>query len=152
MPRKPILKRVRGYDYGGQVLSTDSLGRSISGGFKTGMDLATAYKDASKPEKKPEDKPGDKAQNTSSPKLPSASNDYVRGVPGGLPGVPGDLAGGNARGGKIKRVAGKPIGKDDGLIPAQKGEYVVRKSAVKKLGTAALNQINKGKLPQKRGR
>jgi hypothetical protein len=53
------------------------------------------------------------------------------------------------KGGRIIRVAGKPIGKDDGLIPAQKGEYVIRKSAVKKLGVKVLNQVNKGKLPQK---
>jgi hypothetical protein len=53
----------------------------------------------------------------------------------------------HSKGGKIKSTSGPPIGKDDGLIPAQKGEYVVRKSAVKKLGTAALNQVNKGRLP-----
>ena len=52
------------------------------------------------------------------------------------------------RGGTIKRVAGKPIGKDDGIIPAQVGEYVIRRSAVKKLGTKALDTINKGKLPK----
>ncbi len=55
-------------------------------------------------------------------------------------------------GGKIKRTAGPPIGKDDGLIPAQKGEYVIRKSAVKKLGTKVLDQVNKGRLPAKRGK
>jgi hypothetical protein len=59
---------------------------------------------------------------------------------------------GSAKGGKIRRVAGKPIGKDDGLIPAQKGEFVVRKSAVKKLGERALGTINRGKLPGKAGR
>jgi hypothetical protein len=53
---------------------------------------------------------------------------------------------GKARGGKIAHVAGKPIGKDDGVIPAQKGEFVVRKSAVKKLGDAALNEVNKGNI------
>ncbi len=57
-----------------------------------------------------------------------------------------------ARGGRIKATAGPRIGKDDGLIPAQKGEYVVRRSAVKKLGTPALNQINRGKLPARKGR
>lgn len=52
-------------------------------------------------------------------------------------------------GGTIRKTSGPPIGRDDGLIPAQKGEYVVRKSAVKKLGTAALDTINKGKLPKR---
>lgn len=54
---------------------------------------------------------------------------------------------GYAKGGKITQVAGKPMGKDDGLIAAQKGEYVIRKSAVKKLGTAVLDEVNKGHLP-----
>jgi len=56
-----------------------------------------------------------------------------------------------ARGGRIKHTSGPKIGKDDGLIPAQKGEYVIRKSAVNKLGTKALGQINKGKLPPRKG-
>lgn len=50
-------------------------------------------------------------------------------------------------GGKVTKVAGKPIGKDDGLIAAQKGEYVVRKAAVKKLGTKTMDEINKGRIP-----
>jgi hypothetical protein len=53
-----------------------------------------------------------------------------------------------AEGGKIKRTAGPAIGRDDGLIPAQKGEFVVKKSAVKKLGDATLEEINKGRLPR----
>ena len=53
----------------------------------------------------------------------------------------------HARGGKITEVAGKPIGKDDGLIAAQRGEFVVKKSAAKKLGLDVLNEINKGRLP-----
>jgi hypothetical protein len=57
-----------------------------------------------------------------------------------------------ATGGKIKRTAGPKIGKDDGLIPAQKGEYVIRKSAVKKLGTKVLDQVNRGKLPKGKAR
>ena len=44
------------------------------------------------------------------------------------------------------------IGKDDGLIPAQRGEFVMRKSAVKKLGSKVLEQVNKGKLPSSRSR
>lgn len=53
---------------------------------------------------------------------------------------------GKAKGGKIKHTSGPPIGRDDGLIPAQKGEFVVRKAAVKKIGVAALNEVNKGNL------
>lgn len=150
MAKKPPSKRMRGYDYGGQVLSTNSLGNSISSGFKSGTDLAKAYNEAEDASKKAnKDKPPDKNSNTSNPTLPTASNDYIRGVTGGVPVMAG---GGNARGGKIKQVAGKPIGKDDGLIPAQRGEWVIRKSAVKKLGNAAMSQINKGKIPPRKGR
>jgi hypothetical protein len=145
MAKKPAPKRMRGYDYGGQVLSTDSFGRSVSEGFNMGMGGAKAYKEAGKPDTpKPTDT---KSENTSVPKQPSVTVDYMKSPAGGVPTI-----GGNARGGVIKKVAGKPIGKDDGLIPAQRGEWVIRKSAVKKLGNKVLGQINKGKLPSRRGR
>lgn len=51
-----------------------------------------------------------------------------------------------AKGGTIKKVAGKPIGKDDGIIAAQVGEYVVKKAAANKLGTKVLDAVNKGDL------
>lgn len=50
--------------------------------------------------------------------------------------------------GKVRHTAGPKVGRDDGLIAAQRGEYVVRKAAVKKLGTKVLDQINRGKLPR----
>ena len=102
-----------------QRLSSNSLGNSILGGAKTAASAYGAYKQA---------------------KYYDALSDKLKAAPETDPIN-------SARGGKIKRVAGKPIGKDDGLIPAQKGEYVVRKSAVQKLGTGVLNTINKGKLP-----
>jgi hypothetical protein len=55
-----------------------------------------------------------------------------------------DELGGYKSGGKIKRVSGKPVGKDDGVIAAQKGEYVVRKAAAKKYGTKKLGAVNRG--------
>lgn len=55
-----------------------------------------------------------------------------------------DELGGYSRGGKIKKTIGKKIGKDSGMIPAQRGEYVVRKNAVKKYGAQKLNAVNKG--------
>lgn len=58
---------------------------------------------------------------------------------------------GLAEGGEVTDTAGPPIGKDDGLIAAQDGEWVIRKSAVKKLeqdhGPDAMETINKGRLP-----
>lgn len=56
---------------------------------------------------------------------------------------------GKAKGGLIRKVAGPKVGKDDGMIPAKKGEYVVKKAAVAKLGPNALATINKGKIPAK---
>ena len=79
---------------------------------------------------KQDDKKGDGSNTSSTPSTGS--------TPSGV---------GMARGGKIKRVLGPKIGKDDGLIPAKKGEFVVRKEAVKKVGLNALNQINKGRIP-----
>jgi len=53
-------------------------------------------------------------------------------------------AAGKSRGGKITSTAGKPIGKDDGMIPAQRGEYVVKKSSTAKYGPAKMAAVNKG--------
>lgn len=50
--------------------------------------------------------------------------------------------------GRIRQTKGLPIGKEDGLIAAQRGEYVIKKSSVGKLGTKVLDHINKhGSLP-----
>jgi hypothetical protein len=54
---------------------------------------------------------------------------------------------GHSAGGKIAMTLGKPVGKDDGMIPAQEGEYVIKKSAVQKLGTKVLDKVNEGHLP-----
>lgn len=51
-----------------------------------------------------------------------------------------------ADGGTITEVAGEPIGKEDGLIAAQKGEYVIKKSSADKLGENVLDAVNKGDL------
>jgi hypothetical protein len=60
--------------------------------------------------------------------------------------------GGSRKGGPIKKTHGPRIGKEDGVIAAQRGEYVIRKSAAKKLGTRVLSQINKGRLPERKGK
>jgi len=61
----------------------------------------------------------------------------------------GSLDTGQRKGGPIRKTYGPKIGKEDGIIAAQKGEYVVRKSAVKKLGKKALDTVNKGRLPNR---
>ena len=126
MRRKPP----KGYAAGGAV---GSIGSGLMQGIKTAKeawDFADGFDSFGDTKKKKDADPGTLKEGVSS-----------------SPGGSKDATTGKARGGPIRRVAGKPIGKDDGLIPAQRGEYVVRRSAVKKLGEKALNTINKGKLP-----
>lgn len=48
------------------------------------------------------------------------------------------------KGGKITKVAGKPVGKEDGLIAVQKGEHVIRKAAAEKYGPVRMSAVNRG--------
>ena len=43
-----------------------------------------------------------------------------------------------------------PPGPDDGYAALDNGEYVIRKSAVKKYGSNIFEQINAGKIPAQR--
>lgn len=52
---------------------------------------------------------------------------------------------GEASGGEINQTAGPRIGKDDGIIPVQRGEFVIKKSAVVKYGIDLLTAINDGR-------
>lgn len=51
---------------------------------------------------------------------------------------------GKAKGGKISHTAGPKIGKDTGVIPAQRGEFVVKKSSTEKYGEKKMGAVNKG--------
>jgi len=54
-------------------------------------------------------------------------------------------------GGPVDRVGGpNPPGPDDGAGMLQLGEYVIKKSAVKKYGQGLLDMINDGKIPAKK--
>ena len=56
-----------------------------------------------------------------------------------------------AMGGPVDRVSGpNPPGPDDGAGMLQLGEYVIKKSAVKKYGAGLLDMINNGKIPAKK--
>jgi hypothetical protein len=57
-----------------------------------------------------------------------------------------------AKGGMVKMKPQKynPPGPDDGYAALDNGEYVIRKSAVKKYGANIFEQINAGKIPAKR--
>jgi len=64
-------------------------------------------------------------------------------------GGPGE--GGWAKGGLIDKLTGPdPSGPDDGYGKLQVGEYVIKKSAVKKYGQGLLDMINDGKVPAKK--
>jgi len=56
-----------------------------------------------------------------------------------------------AKGGLIDRVSGpNPPGPDDGAGMLDLGEYVIKKSSVKKYGAGLLDMINEGKIPAKK--
>ena len=57
-----------------------------------------------------------------------------------------------AKGGKVNMAPQKydPPGPDDGYAALDNGEYVIRKSAVKKYGSNIFEQINAGKIPAQR--
>ena len=58
---------------------------------------------------------------------------------------------GNAKGGLITNVFGPdPAGPDEGQVNIMRGEYVIKKSAVKKYGQGLLDMINDGKIPAKK--
>ena len=70
---------------------------------------------------------------------------------GGGPGTGavGDTA--FAKGGMVRNLLGPdPKGSDDGLGYLDKGEYVIKKSSVKKYGRGLLDMINDGKVPAKK--
>jgi hypothetical protein len=57
----------------------------------------------------------------------------------------------NFNGGLVSNVFGpNPAGPDDGAGMLQLGEYVIKKSAVKKYGQGLLDMINNGKIPAKK--
>jgi hypothetical protein len=95
----------------------------------------------------------------------SVGADYGGPADGGYGGSPADAdsgAGGYGNndssyggfynmGGPVDRVGGpNPPGPDDGTGMLQLGEYVIKKSAVKKYGQGLLDMINDGKIPAKK--
>jgi hypothetical protein len=57
----------------------------------------------------------------------------------------------NYMGGLITKVFGTdPSGPDEGQVNIQRGEYVIKKSSVKKYGQGLLDMINEGKMPAKK--
>ena len=58
--------------------------------------------------------------------------------------VPSASDTGAAKGGMVRRVGGKPVGREDGIIAVQKGEYVVKRSSAAKYGPAKMSAVNRG--------
>lgn len=81
--------------------------------------------------------------NSSKPDASPAADTSMTGGAGG-----GNPTAGARKGGPIRKTYGPKLGREDGVIAAQRGEYVIRKSAAQKLGTKMLNKLNKGQLPK----
>jgi hypothetical protein len=63
----------------------------------------------------------------------------------------GEAGAGYAMGGMVRSLLGPdPQGPDDGMGYLDKGEYVIKKSAVNKYGKGLLDMINEGKVPAKK--
>ena len=70
---------------------------------------------------------------------------------GTAPGSDGTPGSGAAMGGLITNVFGPdPAGPDEGQVNMMRGEYVIKKSSVKKYGRGLLDMINEGKVPAKK--
>jgi hypothetical protein len=70
---------------------------------------------------------------------------------GGGPGTGADGDAAYAKGGMVRGLLGpNPPGPDDGAGYLDRGEYVIKKSAVKKYGRGLLDMINEGKVPAKK--
>lgn len=70
---------------------------------------------------------------------------------GGGPGTGAEGDAAFAKGGMVRSLLGPdPKGPDDGLGYLDKGEYVIKKSAVNKYGRGLLDMINEGKMPAKK--
>jgi hypothetical protein len=63
----------------------------------------------------------------------------------------GEAGAGYAMGGMVNSLLGpNPAGPDDGMAALDRGEYVIKKSAVNKYGRGLLDMINEGKVPAKK--
>lgn len=70
---------------------------------------------------------------------------------GGGPGTGAEGDAAFAKGGMVRSLLGPdPEGPDDGLGYLDKGEYVIKRSAVNKYGRGLLDMINEGKVPAKK--
>jgi hypothetical protein len=82
---------------------------------------------------------------------PGGQGGDAAGNTGGGPGTGADGDAAFAKGGMVRSLLGPdPQGPDDGMGYLDKGEYVIKKSSVKKYGRGLLDMINEGKVPAKK--
>jgi len=102
----------------------------------------------------PEAQYGFVAEQPGSPAPDAGGGSYDAGSYGGYSGSETQSSGesyANYKGGMVSNVFGpNPPGPDDGAGMLQLGEYVIKKSAVKKYGQGLLDMINDGKIPAKK--
>ena len=81
----------------------------------------------------------------------AGGDDGGDGNTGGGPGTGAEGDAAFAKGGMVRSLLGPdPMGPDDGMGYLDKGEYVIKKSAVNKYGKGLLDMINEGKVPAKK--
>lgn len=127
----------------------DSLGTSLGGGF--GSPASQGQTSSQSGEGNPGEQPGETSSDT------GVGNPGEQGGGGsGSGNTSSDTGVGNPgesnyMGGLITNVFGTdPAGPDEGQVNIMRGEYVIKKSAVKKYGTGLLDMINDGKIPAKK--
>lgn len=94
--------------------------------------------------------PGDSTSAATAADSAAASSASATGTAPGSDGTPGSGAakGGYVHGGLM--FGENPPGPDDGAVNLDLGEYVIKKSSVKKYGRGLLDMINEGKVPAKK--
>jgi hypothetical protein len=137
----------------------------MNGGFQSAMDAAQSYGGASMAEQQAMNDAisaaADAAQGAAvgegqtsiSDSASSAADGYGSGDSAGFGGGTDSGSDGWANGGKVtkNRLKGPdPKGPDEGYGALLSGEYVIKKSAVKKYGQGLLDMINDGKIPAKK--
>jgi hypothetical protein len=137
----------------------------MNGGFQSAMDAAESYGGASMAEQQAmndaiaaqndanQGAAVGEGQTSISDSASSAADGYGSGDSAGFGGGTDSGSDGWAKGGKVTkdRLKGPdPKGPDEGYGALLSGEYVIKKSAVKKYGAGLLDMINAGKIPAKK--
>jgi hypothetical protein len=97
--------------------------------------------------------PGDSTSATAAATAADSAAASAASATGTAPGSDGTPGSGAAKGGYVHgglMFGENPPGPDDGAVNLDLGEYVIKKSSVKKYGRGLLDMINEGKVPAKK--